>query len=69
MCKNCNAEGDIQFGLCADCRREADRQWAESNGEPVSDFDTPSHNGHDGWSGSLVQEIDDYRDDQRLVEG
>ena len=31
-------------------------------------FDTPSHNGTHGWIGSVQNEIDDYREAQRLVE-
>ena len=61
-CKKCAATGDIQWGLCPECRAEADRQWAASNSEDMSEFDTPSHDGLYGWNGSVQQDIEEYLD-------
>ena len=42
-------------------------QWQEAHPMDYAagietQFDTPSHNGTDGWNGSVQNEIDDYRD-------
>ncbi len=53
-CRVCGEAGAIRWGLCLQCRSVADKQWAASNSEPVSQFDTPSFDGLTGWTGSVV---------------
>ena len=48
-------------------------QWQEAHPGSFdagieTEFDTPSHNATDGTFGSVQNEIDDYREAQRMVE-